>query len=79
MPDTTIFNIGHDINMEASALMMQKWGGLASMLLALASIVPAWVHLVGDLRAASGPFAYTLADLLFGPVCAASLPARARL
>lgn len=54
-------------------MTMQKWGGLASFLLAVAFIVPPWIYLVGDLRAATGPFVYALADFLFGPVCAASL------
>jgi len=54
-------------------MTMQKWGGLASFLLAVAFIVPPWIYLTGDLQAASGPFVYALADFLFGPVCAASL------
>lgn len=58
---------------ETSAATMQKWGGLASFLLTVTFIVPPWIYLVGDLRAAIGPFAYALADFLFGPVCAASL------
>lgn len=52
---------------------MQKWGGLASFLLAVTFIVPPWIYLVGDLRAIAGPFVYALADFLFGPVCAACL------
>jgi hypothetical protein len=58
---------------ETSATTMQKWGGLASFLLTVTLIVPPWIYLVGDLRAAIGPFAYALADFLFGPACAASL------
>ena len=60
-------------SVETSAATMQKWGGLASFLLTVTVIVPPWIYLVGDLRAAIGPFAYALADFLFGPVCAASL------
>lgn len=54
-------------------MTMQKWGGLASLLLAITFVVPRWIYLVGDLRTALGPLAYGLADLLFGPVCAACL------
>lgn len=56
-----------------SADTIQKWGGLASFLLIVTFIVPAWIYLVGDLRTALGPYAYALADFLFGAVRAASL------
>jgi hypothetical protein len=52
---------------------MQKWGGLASFLLAVAFIVAPLIYLTGDLREAYGPFTYDLADFLYGPVWAASL------
>jgi hypothetical protein len=52
---------------------IQKWGGLASFLLAVTFIVPSLIYLFGDLRTATGPFAYALADFLYGPVWAASL------
>ena len=58
---------------ETSATTMWKWAGLSSFLLTLTFIVPPWIYLVGDLRAAIGPFAYALADFLYGPVWAASL------
>lgn len=51
----------------------QRWSGLAFFLLAVALIVPPLIHLVGDLRTAIGPFAYDVADFLYGPVWAASL------
>ena len=53
--------------------MIQKWGGAASFVLAVAFIVPSMIYLLGDLRTAIGPFAYDLADFLYGPVWAASL------
>lgn len=53
-------------------MTMSKWGGLASLVLAAAYIVPALIYLMGDLRAAFGPLAYSLADFLSGPVWAAS-------
>jgi uncharacterized membrane protein YwaF len=58
---------------ETSATTMWKCAGLTSFLLTITFIVPPWIYLVGDLRAAIGPFAYALADFLFGPVRAASL------
>jgi hypothetical protein len=54
-------------------MTMQKWGALASFLLAVVFIVPSLIYLLGDLRTAIGPFAYALADFLYGPVWAASL------
>lgn len=61
--------------MSASAAAIQRWGGLAAGLMAVASIVPHWIYLTGDLRAAGGPLAYALADFLYGPLWAASLVA----
>ena len=54
-------------------MTMQKWGGIASLLLAAAFIVAPFIYLVGNLRDAFGPFTYSLADFLYGPVWAASL------
>lgn len=54
-------------------MTMQKWGGFASFLLAVAFVVAPLIYLVGDLRSANGPLAYALADFLYGPVWAASL------
>lgn len=54
-------------------MTVQKWGGLASFLLAATYIVPGAIYLVGDLRTAMGPFSYSLADFLYGPVWATSL------
>jgi hypothetical protein len=52
---------------------MLKWGGFASFLLVLAFIVAPWIYLTGNLRDAFGAVTYNLADLLYGPVWAASL------
>ena len=52
---------------------LQKWGGLASFLLAVTFLVPALIYLVGDLRSAIGQLAYHLADFLYGPVWSTSL------
>lgn len=54
-------------------MTMQKWAGLASILLVVAFIVAPLIYLTGDLRSAMGPLAYSLADFLYGPVWAASL------
>ena len=52
---------------------IERWGTLASWLLAVTFFVPGLIYLVGDLRTALGPFAYHLADFLNGPVWAVSL------
>jgi hypothetical protein len=46
---------------------------ISSTLLAVAFLVAPLIYLVGNLRDAIGPFAYNVADFLYGPVCAASL------
>ena len=51
----------------------QRWGGLASFLMAVAFIVAPFIYLVGNLRDPLGPYGYALADFLYGPVLAASL------
>lgn len=38
-------------------LKLQRWGALASFLLAVNFIVPSLMYLVGDLRTAIGPYA----------------------
>lgn len=63
----------NDPNLSASAVTMQKWGGLACFLMGVAFIVPRWIYLTGNLRAPSGPLVYALADLLYGPLWASSL------
>ncbi len=52
---------------------IQKWGGFASFLLTVASVSSLLIYLMGNLRDAIGPFTYSLADFLYGPVWAASL------
>lgn len=51
----------------------RKWAAVASFLLAVAFIVAPFVYLTGELKSAFGPFTYSLADFLYGPVWAASL------
>ena len=73
MPDNTIFKDRPDADERTSAVTIQKWGGLASFLMAVAFIVPSLIYLTGNLRDAIGPLTYALADFLYGPVWAASL------
>ena len=47
---------------------------ISSILLALAFIVAPLIYLVGNLRDAMEPFAYAVADFLYGAVWAASQP-----
>lgn len=54
-------------------MTVQRWGGLASFPLAAAFIIAPLIYLTGDLRSTIGPFAYALADFLYGPVWAAGL------
>ncbi|HET6597895.1 MAG TPA: hypothetical protein VFG81_19875 [Anaerolineales bacterium] len=48
---------------------------ISSILLTVAFIVAPGIYLFGNLRDAMGPFAYAVADFLYGPVWAASLVA----
>jgi hypothetical protein len=73
MPDNTIFTARREANARTSTI--QKWGGFASFLLAVAFVVPALIYLMGNLRDALGPVTYNVADFLAGPVWAASLVA----
>jgi hypothetical protein len=66
-------NALQDANAEPSAVTLQKSGGLASFLLAVAFIVPEFIYLTGNLQEANGPLVYALADFLYGPVRAACL------
>lgn len=54
-------------------MTINKWGGLASFLLAVSFIVAPLIYLMGNLRDAVGVFTYVLADFLYGPVLSASL------
>jgi hypothetical protein len=54
-------------------MTIQKYGGLASFLMPVSLLVAHWIYLTGNLRDATGPLAYALADFMYGPVWAASL------
>lgn len=62
-------------NPRSPDVLIQKWGGIASYLLAVAFVASSWIYLTGNLRDEMGPFTYSLADFLYGPVWAASLVA----
>ena len=50
MPEDTVFTDPTDANAMALARTTQRWGGLASFLLAVTFIVPPLIYLVGDLQ-----------------------------
>ncbi len=54
-------------------MTINKWGGLASLLIAVSFVVAPLIYLMGNLRETMGVFAYNLADFLYGPVVSASL------
>ena len=54
-------------------MTINKWGGLASLLIAVSFVVAPLIYLMGNLRDTIGVFAYDLADFLYGPVVSASL------
>ena len=54
-------------------MTINKWGGLASFLIAVSFVVAPLIYLTGNLRDAVGGFAYDLADFLYGPILSASL------
>lgn len=62
-------------NPKSADALIQKWGGIASFLLAAALVGSSWIYLTGNLQDAMGPFVYSLADFLYGPVWAISLVA----
>lgn len=67
MPDNTISKVPTDVS------TVQKWGGVASFLLAVSFVVAPVIYFTGSLRDAIGIFAYDLADFLYGPILASSL------
>jgi hypothetical protein len=60
-------------NTKTSFMTPQRWGALASFLLAISFFIAPPIYLTGNLRDAMGVFSYQLADFLYGPVLAASL------
>lgn len=62
-----------DTNSGAVLQALPRWGALAFALMAVAVAGGAWIYLTGDINSAPGVFAYSVADLLFGPVFGAAL------
>lgn len=60
------------VNPKFSDNKIQKLGGFASFLLVIAIVTSGLIYLTGNLRDALGPFAYSLADFLYGPIWAVS-------
>jgi hypothetical protein len=54
-------------------MWLNRIGGVAALVFAVVLFAPEAVYLSGDLRAASGPLSYMLADFLYGPVKAVCL------
>lgn len=54
-------------------MTINKWGGLASLLISVSFIVAPLIYLSGNLRDSIGVFTYDLADFLYGPILSASL------
>ena len=54
-------------------MTINKWGALASVLMAVAFVVAPLIYLTGNLRDAIGVFAYDLADFFYGPILSASI------
>jgi hypothetical protein len=68
-------DLGHDSKMEAaqSRLALQRWGSLASFLVALAVVAANLLYLTSNLRDSMGAYSYSIADFLYGPVWLAGL------
>ena len=60
MPDDTYLNLRVDASTRPSLQAVQKCGGVASFLLAVAFVVAPLIYLTGNLRDAFGPLAYDL-------------------
>jgi hypothetical protein len=54
-------------------MTINKWGGLASFLIAVSFVIAPLIYLTGNLRDATGVYTYDLADFLYGPILSASL------
>lgn len=58
---------------QSTSAPLQRWGAAAAFLLAVSFLAANWIYLTGNLDQPLGPLTYSLADLLYGPVWAASL------
>jgi hypothetical protein len=54
-------------------MTINKWGGVASFLLAVSFVLAPLIYLTGNLRDTTGILAYDVADFLYGPILSASL------
>ncbi len=70
-----VLSIAEGATMKNTLAIPRSTALISSILLAVAFIVAPLIYLVGNLRDAMGPFAYAVADFLYGPVWAASLVA----
>ncbi len=54
-------------------MTINKWGALASFLIAVSFVVAPLIYLTGNLRDIFGVITYDLADFLYGPILSASI------
>ncbi|MFN8414331.1 MAG: hypothetical protein U0Z26_18265 [Anaerolineales bacterium] len=54
-------------------MTINKWGGLASFLLAISFLVAPLIYLTGNIHTTLGIITYDLADFLYGPLLSAGL------
>lgn len=73
MSDDPTTNTTVSLNLPKQSIPWQRWSALAALVMPAAFIIAQWIYLTGKLGTAGGPFAYALADLLYGPVWGASL------
>lgn len=70
---TTDLTLRSRTKTKSATSSLQRWGGIAAFVLPIATIAANAIYLTGNLREAFGPITYDLADLLYGPIWAASL------
>jgi hypothetical protein len=68
-----VFSLTEGTMMKNTLVNSRSTALISSLLLAAAFIVAPAIYLFGNLRDAMGPFAYAVADFLYGPVWAVSL------
>ena len=75
MINNTIVTDPIEVDIEPSSMLIQKWGGVASLVAAAGFVIAHYIYLTGNLDEALGPATYSLADVLYGPVWGAGLVA----
>lgn len=73
MTDQNLFTLQTNNISKKSSINLQRLGVFSSFLLVFSLLIPNWIYLTGNLESIYGPFVYSLADFLYGPVWAFSL------